>query len=378
MTMIDVSALSPARAPIAYGEYANLSPAQVAEVAHQKLAAYIERGRTRAATAIRTILNTEIRDGVLPVNQMQFNTPAVHSGQVTMYLNGHSAPLGRHALDQMAGRVGLPTKFVHEVQGSDWGRQLVAHNLTELARHADPTDVALVRAVNGQVRGVVSNAYKTDDSRPALDVLIQYAQEVGAVVCDGDALEVRTSIKVVVAKPIELYPGEWCVFGLDYRNGDFGGYAREVNGFVLRLLCLNGAMMTSQFRRVHLGARIKDEVEYSSKTRRLNAEATASATRDMAKHLLGPAAVDQMVQQVRAAQASRIDADQISAVLKTRVNKTDEKEIAKLFSSADVENLPAGQNRWRFSNAISWLAHEQENADKRLDLEQLAGDVLAA
>jgi hypothetical protein len=376
MTIIDVSEIQPARAPIAYGEYANLTPSQVQEVARQKLAQYIEKGRVRAASAIRTILSTEIRDGVLPVQQMGFGLD--DQGRISMLMQGHQAHMARHAVDQAASRLGLPTKFVHEVEGQEWGRRLVAHNLTQLAQHADPKDVALVRAVDGQVRGLVSNAYKTDDSRPALDSLIQVVQEVGAVICDGDALDVRTSVKVVVAEPVELYPGEWCVFGLDYRNGDFGGYAREVNGFVLRLLCLNGCMMTSQFRRVHLGARIKDEVEYSSKTRRLNAEATASATRDMARHLLGPVAIDQMVQQVRAAQANRIDADQIAAVLKTRVNKTDEKEIARLFSSADVENLPAGQNRWRFSNAISWLAHEQAEPARRLDLEQLAGDVLAA
>jgi hypothetical protein len=46
------------------------------------------------------------------------------------------------------------------------------------------------------------------------------------------------------------------------------------------------------------------------------------------------------------------------------------------FESDDVVNLPAGSNVWRASNAISWIAGRTEDADRKLELERVAGEVL--
>lgn len=192
------------------------------------------------------------------------------------------------------------------------------------------------------------------------------------------ALDTKTSIKIIHAKPVELFPGEWAVFGADYRTSDFGDGARELCGWILRLLCLNGATVTTSFRKVHLGARIHDEVEYSARTRRLNNDASASAARDMGRALLGPVQIGKFIEQVRVNVAAGVSPDQIKVELKKTVNKEDEKSIIDAFNSPDVEMMPAGQNRWRFSNAISFIAGQKEDARARLDLERLAGDVLKA
>lgn len=357
-----------------------LTPQQVQERAFAKLNEYIEQGRKRAATAVARVLAEEPVDRIARIAALTI-APSGAAGAFNLGQLQGNASLGTlhdHALKQVAERLGMPTRYMNDLRGTPWGDALVAKNLNELAYHASDKDKVLVRAVNGTVRGVLSSSYRPDDSRPALNAMIGVAQEAGAVICDGDALDVRNSMKMVLDKPVEIFPGEWAVFGLDYRTSDYGAGARELAGFILRLLCLNGAVTTSSFRRVHLGKRNEDEVEYSGRTRRLNADFTVSATRDMARALLGPESVAKMVEQVRAANLTALDSEKALAALKKNVNKDEQQAILSHYNSPDVELLPPGNTKWRFSNAISWLAGEAQDATRKLELQSFAGEVLEA
>lgn len=374
--MENIEIIRPAGMPLnrVHGsEYAALTPEQVKDRAINKLQEYIDKGARQAQAAVERIMGEEIQDRVLPARLMRW-TPGL-----ALRVGEAGYDMADHALDQAANRLGFATRTMHDFQArGDWGRELAAHNLNELAAHAPEDDRYLVRRVGTQVRGVLSNSYKPEDSRSAIDALLGVARDVGALVAGGVALDTKTSIKIIHAKPVELFPGEWAVFGADYRTSDFGDGARELCGWILRLLCLNGATVTTSFRKVHLGARIHDEVEYSARTRRLNNDASASAARDMGRALLGPQQIGKFIEQVRANVAMGISPDAIKAELKKTVNKEDEKSIIDAFNSPDVEMMPAGQNRWRFSNAISFIAGQKEDARSRLDLERLAGDVLKA
>jgi hypothetical protein len=357
-----------------HGGYAELSEDQKRNKAHEKLQGFIDAGAARAKVAVARILGEVPVDRIVRSQTIEF---AGDHDELAIQPGGQEFfPIHHHALGQVAQRFGFPTKYMNELRGSDWGRVLVAKNLNELADHQGQNDKLLVRQVGRQIRGVMSNGYRTDDSRPALDALIGVAHEVGAVIADADALDTKTSVKIMVAKPIELFKGEWAVFGLDYKNSDYGDGAREICGWILRLLCLNGAVTSANFRRVHLGSRIQDEVEYSNRTRKLNADFTASATRDMARALLGPVAIEKLVDQVRAANATALDADAAIASIRKQVNKDEEKQIVEKYNSPDVELLPPGNTKWRFSNAISWLAGQQDDAGRKLELERVAGAVL--
>src|SRR5207253_856007 len=92
--------------------------------------------------------------------------------------------------------------------------------------------------------------------------------------------------------------------------------------------------------------------------------------------LLGPEAIEKMVSQVRAANATELDPDKALATLKKNVSKDQEQKIRDKFNSTDVELLPPGNTAWRFSNAISWLAGQVDDADEKLDLQRLAGQVV--
>lgn len=377
--VIDVSEIKPQPRTLdaVHAEYAKFSPAEREQKARAKLQSFIDVGQREAIAALERIQREVPQDRIVRARAMNF---VARDGGIALHVGdgaGHLVlDLHKHARSQVAQRVGLPIKFMNEMLAEgQWGQELVAHNLVKLAGNGKDEKV-LVRAVDTQVRGVLSSSYRTDDSRPALEALLELGREVGAVVATGAALDTRVSFKMMKAEPIEIFPGEWAVVGLDYRTSDYGNGARELCGWILRLLCLNGAVTTSNFRRVHLGGRIESDVEFSQRTKALNEKYTRSATRDMAHALLGQPAIDKMVADVRAANAKEIDPDKALATLKKSVSKDEEKAIVEKYNSPDVELLPAGNTAWRFSNAISWLAGQVEDRDRKLDLERLAGQVV--
>lgn len=378
--VIDVKEIKPQARTLdaVHAEYAKFSPAEREAKARAKLQEFINVGQREAKAALERLEREVPQDRVVRARAMDF---VAKDGAIAAVLpqgerGGLVLGLHRHARSQIAQRVGLPIKFMNEmlVEGQ-WGQQLVAHNLQQLAINGKDEKV-LVRAVDSEVRGVLSSSYRTDDSRPALEALLGIAREVGAVVANGTALDTRVSFKMMKSEPIEIFPGEWAVVGVDYRTSDYGNGARELCGWILRLLCLNGAVTTANFRRVHLGGRIESDIDFSSRTKKLNEQYTVSATRDMARALLGQPAIDKMVAQVRAANDAAIDPDKALATLKGSVNKAEEKLIVDKYNSPDVELLPPGNTAWRFSNAISWLAGQVEDRDRKLDLERLAGQVV--
>lgn len=361
---------------VVHPEYASLTPDQVRDIAFAKLEKHIADGQKAAARALDTIMNTEIVDRVLPARAARFER---FQGGLALKVGDAAYDVADHALMQASGRLGLQTRTLRDFIGrGEWGQDLAAHTLNELAAHAPENERYLVRRVGNDVRGVLSSSYAPEDSRPAIDALLGLAPQMGAVVSGCTALDTKVSLKLVLAKPVEIFPGEWCVMGADYRTSDFGDGARELCGWILRLLCINGATVTTNFRKVHIGRRLSDDINYSDRTRRLNNQASASAARDMGRALLGPAQVQKYIEQVRANHAAGISPDAIKAELKKAVGKEDETAIIEAFNSPDVQMMPAGQNRWRFSNAISFIAGQKEDARARLDLERLAGDVLVA
>jgi hypothetical protein len=67
---------------------------------------------------------------------------------------------------------------------------------------------------------------------------------------------------------------------------------------------------------------------------------------------------------------------QIDGWIKKNLGKDEGKLAATKFASADVEMLPPGQTKWRWSNALSWLANETQDERRKLELQDFAGSVL--
>lgn len=365
-------------------EWAHYTPAQIAELARGKLQEYIDKGRPRAQRAVRGIIQETPNDLYAPAEAIKIRWNHEDEGGRLFQALIKDRPvlgIGQHALDQTAGRVGFNTKYLHQLQESEdmRARDLAAHNFNELLNMRPQGEKYLMRHVGGLVRGVMSDAYKCLDSRPTTDALLEAVEKEGARLVDGTYSDTRCGLKVVKAVPVELFPNEWAVLGFEYSNSDYGDGAEDWKAFILRLLCLNGATVSRTYRKIHIGKRASaDAVLLSEATLRLQRKVDAATARDVVRALLGDAAVERMIGEVRRAVTAPVAPEAIEGFLKTRVNKAEAQAIKDKFVSADIVEVPAGQNAWRFSNAISWLAKSEEDGRRHMELEKIAGEALSA
>lgn len=290
--------------------------------------------------------------------------------------------LHRHAVGQMAGRAGIPLKYVDSLSTPEkdgeipaWKGDLLAHTLHEHFHH-DPKRY-LLRSVGNETRGFLSDKYRRIDCRPVLETLIEASNKVGGIVVDGTASEVRSHLKIVIPKIVEPYPGEFVVWGLSWTNSDFGSGANELNLFVGRVWCWNGMVGEKAVRQIHLGRRLGDDIAYSRRTLELDTKLSVSAVKDTVKHYLSEEKMSGFLGAIASAHEATIDGKAAEASLAKRTTKATAKEVVEKFNSADVVDLPAGNSEWRWANAISLVARDSKEADKKIDLERLAGEYLS-
>jgi hypothetical protein len=345
----------------------------------------IERGKAEGALIMEKIHAQAPADMLVPTRKFDFSTHP-DDGRFVMQAGALTLGIHRHALGQIAEKAGVPGAYLNELANAPmveggaldllaWKRDLAATILNRSFSNL-PAERALVRAVGNQVRGVLSDRYRRLDSRPLLDTFASECQAVGAVPVEGIASDVRVSMKAIIPRVLEPVPGEHMVLGAEWGNSDFGAGKHSVRCFVLRLWCLNGATMEDALSQVHLGGRLSDDIEFSTRTMDLDTQASMSALRDVVRGVLSEKKVDAMMAGIRAANEKKVDWKRMRTALQKRLFAGELKAVEEAYKSDDVVMLPAGESAWRASNAVSWIAQKVEDPDRRLEMQRLAGELV--
>lgn len=347
----------------------------VEQLAKHKLEEVVEAGRQKAEYVLNRVMTQVPQDVIVTPRALKFGFEAadkrVYAGvNVTRRLHPH-------ALRQMASQVKIPIDYLEMLRCSDneWEHELLLENLRERFSHEDDGKRNLVRLVNKEVRGFLSNTYKRLDSGPLVDAFVMEATKAGAVPCEGFVTDLRFNLRVVIPKVMELVPGEHVVMGAEWSNSDFGSGAHNVRIFMMRLLCTNGMIGQDALRNIHLGKKLTEDIEYSEKTYKLDTATTVSALRDTMRAVFSKEAIESNFEK---AKKLATDSGFSWAGFRNSIAKVLTKaELATADShweSQDVINLPSQRNGWRAVNVLSWMAKHIEDPTKRNDLERLAGE----
>lgn len=294
---------------------------------------------------------------------------------------GHfQEPMHKHALAQVAERAGVPETYLNRLLEKEYGPQLLIENLQTIFSKEESKKF-LVRSVGDEVRGVLSNSYKRLDSRPIIEAFAASCNEIGAVPIEGVGGDLRWALKAIL--PMVFQPSkkkgseEIVAFGLQLSNSDFGMGALSLRVFVQRVICTNYATLEEALRQVHLGKRLDESIEFSDETYKLDTKAQVSAVKDMVKGFLGPAKVNETVAVIGKALEERIDPKEAwNELPKMGLLKGEVDKVKDIFNNGGVEELPPGTTVARLSNAIAWFAKNVETPERRLELEQVAGQLL--
>ena len=356
---------------------------RMAENVRKRFEKSIYEGQHEAQRVLEQIDREVPQDRVIKTSALKF----IPTGNgVEVLVGGESQEtIHDHALGQFCGRGKFNLKYGRQLEAmavedkgkdSDWARELMAHNLNELYQRGPASGKRyLMRSVDTQVRGWLSDRYRRLDCRPLLQAFHSLAiQQAGAVPMRGYALATKVAIRVVLPTVFEPIPNQPMLYGLEWHNSDFGHGTHSLRAFIHQPFCTNECTRDDVLREGHKGGRLSEDFAYSQKTYELDQMASESALKDTIKGLLAPAAVDSTMLLLKKAHDEKIEPKKIPLMLK-QLRKSEIEAVKEAFTSADIENLSPGQNRWRLSNAISFVATTTEDKYRALELERMSGKV---
>lgn len=348
----------------------------VNDIREQKLNSIIEAGRNKVSTILQE-MQTEMenrKDLIVKPAAMQFIT---QEKDFKVSINDEILNFTNYSRGQILGRAGIPVAYADKLLQLGENELLLNNLNTMIERQCE--DGLLVRKINEDIRGVLSPSYRRMDASPVFEGFIDGAIKTGYVPYNGNITDYRYNITFIYPEIFNPTPNEFIVLGISITTGDYGTSALLLELTTLRITCLNLAIGTDIFRKIHIGKRFEsaeDLIELSQKTHELDSQAVASAISDAVK---GSLALQENVKEriKRSAQDGLSIKDEIAKMKKKGFRKELAESVKTTFESElPVELLPQEKTVWRFSNAISLLAN-QKSGDDRLDLQNYAMSVLS-
>lgn len=360
----------------------DVAASEAAEDAKVKMKRLIATGRQSGQAMIQHVMSKVPQDAIVKAKAMNFEGAA---GGLAVKAGDERWTLHGHALRQLAERAGVPAKYLADLSTSQdvWQRDLAAHMLREHYHHDD--DRYLVRAVDGEIRGFLSDTYRRLDTRPILASFIEACQALELVCVEGTVTDTRVAIKAVLPLIFEPVPYEVMLFGVQLKNSDFGAGRLELTPFLLRLWCTNKACLENALAQIHLGKRLPENIRFAEETYQADTQAQALAVRDVMTSVLSPEAIEETQALIIAANEQGVDWRGVSRRLESMLGKAGVEKVRDVYANdRDVDHLPTAAaggkegelNLWRLTNAISWVSNSIEDGDQRMDLERLAGEML--
>lgn len=362
----------------------NVAASAAAKRGRDRLQAIIDKGRASAAAVIEQIQDRVISDRVVRAPLVRLTHD--DDGDMMLSVGGEISPLHENAFTQLCGnlKVGkkLYTDLMDEAGGSMWGKELFASVANEVLAHRE-SQRNLIRSEgeNRLVKGFLSDKFRRLDSRPVVDAFLGACNELGLLPLEGVASDTKMRLRAVLPYVFEPVDTEVMIFGAELGNSDYGDGGLVLNLWTMRVWCTNLGIAEKCLRQVHVGGKLPDNIRFSDETYRKDAETTALAVRDMTAAVIAPDRVNRMLAAIEAASEKELSGrDGVDKVLsRVGLDKNELATVKGLYDGPDVENLPPGDNVWRLSNAVSFMAQGRTvSPDRKIFLQTLAGELVNA
>lgn len=347
-----------------------------AEHGRNHLNGLIEKGRAQGQRVLSELSEMVINDYDCRTRGLRF---AFQDDKgLSVVGNKKTFGVGSHAQRQILQEIKLPADYFGRLSQTDWGKELAEVTLNKHFENAPADDRRILRTVKDTVKGVVSPAYQPRDTALLIESFLGACKEFDAQPYESRIGESKFFIRVILPKVFEPVKNEPCAFVIHFAESEFGNGATVVSSSLLRLACTNLAVFDNSLREVHLGGgRGNGTIKWEKDTIRAMTQSTAKQLRDVVRSQFSPEGVNKVLDMVKLADATKIDPWQIKDFLKKHCSVAEAKGITDAFNSGDVSMMPAGQTRYRFSNAISFFAQDTSVGGERSEeLQALAGKAM--
>jgi hypothetical protein len=337
----------------------------------QDLVIELDRQATRKSdfAAPTSKLSVEVVEGVVEEGRSRLALVAEGVG---------SFPLRTIAIDQTAGHLDIPLKYVRKLQ--DEQPNLLVQNFNTLL-HVKPVR-RLIRTLDGDARAFLSDRYQRIDNIDVAQVVLAAFVDTNLQVVSCEVTESRLYIKAVfpgLQREIKSRRvGDFVEAGVIVTNSEIGLGAVSVKPFAHFLVCTNGMVVNKAKRFTHVGARIGgEEIGYlKDDTIAAGDRFDLLRIRDALKQAIDETAFDEFVQQLEGATQQQIEAGRVTDAIEVLGNKLTFTEperksiLTHLIEGGDL-------SRYGLVNAVTRTAQDAEGYDRATELEAAGYAVLA-
>jgi len=308
---------------------------------------------------------------------MQFDYTDPESGS----LQHVTSTLHDHALGQIGDKFGVPPQYLRRIsRGRPWQRNLATTTMQEHALNVE-RDRVLIRNVEGQTRGFLSDRYRRINSMEIFIAFLLAAKESGCVLVGAHSAETTGWMEVVNPQIVEFDTPKngrnYGAIGMRIRSSDFGDGALEMYLFMKLVKCMNGIVGDRQLWEKHLGGRIPENFKISEDTQRKDTAAKAALVRDVMEQVGTPALTNGLIGKIQDASAVEIDLKkEVEKLPKLGLTIAEAQMVEKaLLENKSEDNLQGSPTLWKLVNGLTAVARDAEPLRGR-ELEQIAGSLL--
>lgn len=332
-----------------------------------------------ALATIQEIERTKI-DLVAPKSKIQY---VLHpEAGVRLSVGEREFAVRPRAHRQLGEELGIPAAYYNRL-ASEAPDLLVAEGNRWLSKK--PAERRLIRAVQGDVRAVLSDRYRPLDNFDLAEAILPVVTAPGIRVESCAITEDRFYLKVVNERQTaEVRVGDVVQAGLVIGNSEVGMGSVFIDPLVWRLSCKNGAIREdARMRKYHVGRRTGGDEDvaavrfYSDETRKLDDRAFWSKVSDTVRGAFDEAFFKAGVDEMKRACGIEVaggDLDDAIEVLTERAS-LNESERGRI-----LENFINGKDLTRYGlvNAVTLAAQDDVlTYERATELERLGGAILA-
>jgi hypothetical protein len=289
-------------------------------------------------------------------------------------------PVNRHALRQIAERVGLPMKYADRMALD--APELLATNVNHW--FAQKPERRMVRTLDGVARAFLSDRYQRIDHVDVAEAIFPIVHRIpGIEILSSEITESKLYVKAVThsvrAEIKSKRVGDFVEAGFVFSNSETGLGSFSVFPFVNFLICTNGMVRNKDgMRAFHVG-RQQASVEFetkvlSDKTKRLEDAAVLSRAQDVIKAAIDQTNFEKWVDSIQQTVEQKIEGDPVQAV----------EVLGETFSFNQSERtgvlrhlIQGGDlSRYGLMNAVTRTAEDLESYDRATEFETFGGAVV--
>jgi hypothetical protein len=358
---------------------------EAAAFMRNKLLREIDAAREKSAAVMQTVLSEIPRDRYRLITDTHFECTELGSLRV-VYTNDEPESVHPFALAKMCEAVGLPASAIQGIASRTsteeplWGAKLAAEIMNKHFRNyvKDRTNRRLIRSVNGQTRGFLSDRYQRLHPGVLLEAFGEACKEFDLAPYGGHVGDTRFVMRATYTNVLEPIKDEVLGIGVVFKESPYGDGASELSLQIERMWCTNKAITTSELKKVHLGSSAAFDLAEADEAYELASRTMAAQIRRTMRDLFAPESIKRLCDIVVKAHQTKVNHTEFENFLKKHLSVEDAEAVKTMYRSTDITALPAGDSWWRASNALSWYAGQKaaEDPEAAFELQKLAGAVL--